>query len=222
MIVTLASTWYSFKRFSKKIRFIKTFNKKIDWWYWSSIFSSQYDKSTDNKIKGHVEKLVKWTHPTKAINSKWEKHKIDLKVLRSDLIRMHNNTDARYKGILCLPIAISKLKKDILGKPIVNFEDHHIFPKTPLNNLKLGLSDGQINNIANRIILDIESNRSIKDIFPFQYKKNKILVSKKDWETYIVPSKVNDMEVKKSSYRSFLKERTDLIIEVITKVIKKP
>lgn len=222
MIVTLASTWYSFKRASKNARFIKTFEKKIDWWYWSSIFSTQYDKSTDNRIRSHVEKLVKWTHPTKGKNSKWEKHKIDLKVLRSDLLKMHNNTDARYKGILCLPIAISKLKKDILGNPFVNSEDHHIFPKTPLDDLKLGLIVEQINNVANRIVIDAKSNRSIKDIFPFEYIKNNIRVNKKDWKSYIVPFKVNDMDVTKRTYGSFLRERTNLIIEEIKKVTKKP
>jgi len=225
MIVTLASTLYFFKRYPGNARFIHTFNKKIAWWYWTSIFSSQYDKSTDNKIKNHVEKLIEWTHPTKAKNKQWrDGHKINLKDLRHDILHMHNNADARYKGILCLPIANSKLKQDILGNEIVNFEDHHVFPKRRLIKMELGLSSEQINNIANKIVLEISSNRTIHDIFPCEYKdqKKKISVRKKNWESYIVPPEINDMKVTRNTFKSFLRKRTDLIIEEIEKVIKKP
>lgn len=220
MIVTLASTIYSFQRCPGYPKYAKTFNNKIDWWYWSSIFSTQYDKSTDNKIALHVNKLVEWTHPTKGIKDKWNSHRIDINYLKQTLKRLYINTDARYKAILCLPL-VSFNHHDILGNPIENLEDHHYFTTENLKNI--GLESDLINNIANRIAIDKSSNASIGKISPHEYKDHNISVSKKQLVRYIIPSIDNNMkELSKDKYKNFLRDRRNLIIEEIKEKIKSP
>jgi hypothetical protein len=217
MIVTLASIMYYFKgQFSPK--FGEAFNKKIDWWYWSSVFSKQYDKSTDNKIATHVKKLLKWTHPTKGEKCQWGDHKINMEDLRRDLGRLHNSTDARYKGILCLQLMSSK--QDILGNTIKDFEDHHYFTKKNLSDL--GLDWPKINNIANRMAIDKSSNASIGKVSPHEYKEHDIFISKTHSERYMIPpvdKKMRKISTKK--YQQFLLARTDLIIGRIKKITAK-
>lgn len=216
MIVTLASIMYFKGQFSPK--FGEAFNKKIDWWYWSSVFSKQYDKSTDNKIATHVKKLLKWTHPTKGEECHWGEHKINMEDLRRDLDRLHISTDARYKGILCLQLMSSK--QDILGNPIKDFEDHHYFTRKNLSDL--GLDWPKINNIANRMAIDKSSNASIGKVSPHEYKENGIHISKAHSERYMIPpvdKKMRKISTKK--YQQFLMERTDLIIDRIKTITKK-
>lgn len=218
MIVTLASTLYSFSRHKKSPRYAAAFNKKIDWWYWSSVFSKQYDKTTDNKIVTHVKKLLKWTHPTKGETCQWGDHKINMRDLRYDLGKMHISADARYKGILCLPLMYSK--QDILGNDIKKFEDHHYFTKKDLSDL--GLDWPKINNIANRMAIDKSSNASIGKISPNKYTENDISISKKQLEKYMIPLIDKKMEeISKKKYQQFLLARTDLIISRIKTITKK-
>ena len=221
MIVTLASTLYSFEKHTSHARYKQTFSKKIDWWYWSSVFSSQYSRGTDNKVALHVKKLIKWTHPTKSENSKWDGHTIDLKKLRAELGRLFINTDARYKGTLCLPLVMSKT--DILNNDIEEFEDHHFFPKKRLEHLDI--NEHQINNVVNRIALDESSNRTINNIFPSEYKtqRKKIPIIPNCWKSYMIPDWVKDIpQNTKRTYLSFLRDRTDLIVEKINNVVKMP
>ena len=218
MIVTLASTLYSFTRHQKSPRYAAAFNKKIDWWYWSSVFSKQYDKSTDNKIATHVKKLLKWTHPTKGEKCQWGDHKINLADLKHDLGRLHISTDARYKGILCMPLMSSK--QDILGNAIEKLDDHHYFTRKDLR--KEDLDWPVINNIANRMAIDKSSNTSIGKISPNKYEEHNIFVSKKQSDRYMIPpidKKIKD--ISKKTYQQFLQERTDLIIGRIKTITKK-
>jgi len=218
MIVALASTIYSFHRHEKWPKFGAAFNKKIDWWYWSSVFSKQYDKSTDNKIASHVKKLLKWTHPTKGEKCQWGDHKINAEDLRYDLGRLHISTDARYKGILCMQLMSSK--QDILGNNIKDFEDHHYFTRKDLRNL--GIDWPKINNIANRMAITKSSNASIGKISPNKYKEHDIYISKKQLKKYMIPPiDKNIKEISKKTYQQFLQARSDLIIGRIKTIIKK-
>lgn len=218
MIVTLGSTIYFFRRHPSWPKFAVAFNKKIDWWYWSSVFAKQYDKSTDNKIASHVKKLIKWTHPTKGEKCQWGDHKINVTDLRHDLGRLHSSTDARYKGILCMPLMSSK--QDILGNTIENFEDHHYFTKKDLREMALDWP--KINNIANRMAIDKSSNASIGKISPNKYKEHNISVSKKQSERYMMSPVDREMKgITKKKYEQFLQARTDLIINRIKMITKK-
>jgi len=218
MIVTLASTLYSFTKHQKSPRYAAAFNNKIDWWYWSSVFSKRYDKSTDNMISSHVNKLLKWTHPTKGEKCQWGDHKIKAEDLRYELSRLHISTDARYKGILCLQLMYSK--QDILGNTIKDFEDHHYFTKKDL--LELGLDWPKINNVANRMAIDKSSNASIGKISPNKYKEHNISVSKKHSDRYMIPPIDKEMKtISKKKYEQFLQARTGLIIGRIKTITKK-
>jgi len=218
MIVTLGSTIYSFRQHKSWPKYAASFNNKIDWWYWSSVFAKQYDKSTDNKIASHVKKLLKWTHPTKGEKCQWGDHKINVADLRHDLGRLHISTDARYKGILCLPLMSSK--QDILGNTIENFEDHHYFTKNDLR--ELGLDWPKINNIANRMAIDKSSNASIGKISPNKYEEHGIYVSKKQSVTYMIPPvDKKTKEIKKKKFEQFLQARMDLVINRIKTVTKR-
>jgi hypothetical protein len=218
MIVTLAGVLYSFERHPRHGRYMKKFRKRIDWWYWSSIFSEQYKKATDNKVATHVRKLVKWTHPTKSENSKWADHRIDRKRLSTIVEWLHIKTDARYRGILCLSLVASKT--DILDNTIDDFEDHHYFTQKDLNALEL--SANQIHNIANKMAIDKKSNRTIGNISPNKYRENKITISKKHIRLFMIPSIDSDMkEITKKYYLSFLRQRRKLIIQRIEEVTKR-
>lgn len=218
MIVTLASIVYSFRKHAKWPKFGAAFNKKIDWWYWSSVFSKQYDKSTDNKISTHIKKLLKWTHPTKGEKCQWGGHKINVEDLRFDLNRLHISTDARYKGILCLQLM--SFKDDILGNSIKNLEDHHYFTRHDLR--RVGFDWPKINNIANRMAIDKSSNASIGKVSPNKYKEHYISISKKQLNRYMVPPIDKKLKViSKKLYQQFLQARAELIIHKIKIVTTK-
>jgi hypothetical protein len=219
MVVTLASAWYSFEKYPKHARETEQFDRKIDWWYWSSVFSSQYNKGTDNKVALHVKTLVKWIRPIKNENVKWGRGQTpDLKDIQAALKRLHINTDARYKGILCLPLVVSRT--DILGNSIEHFEDHHYFTKKDLK--VLDLDEHQINNIANRMAIDEKSNKTIGNISPHKYKENGISIQKKHLTAYMISPPDDKMVITKKKYVSFLRQRTNLIIGKIRMVTKKP
>jgi hypothetical protein len=221
MTVTLAGIIFFFRRYTHHARYTTIFHKKLSWWYWNSIFSSHYDKGTDNKIASDLNKLVDWCKPIKPINVKWGGTKADIKGLKVEIGKLCNSTDARYRAIQCLPLRTQKA--DILGNSLDEIEDHHLFPKKRLSGDDLDIDPNHINNIANRIPVGKSSNRTITKYYPFQYKQQEIKLARRVRVPYMLPEDIfelNEITFNKRKYLKFLKQRAQLIIEELSKLLE--
>ena len=221
MVVTLSCILYYFEKQKYASWKKEFFNSKVKWWYWSSVFSAQYESGTDNKIATHLKKLIEWCNLKNPKQVKWPSNKIDIKELDSDISRLHINSDARYRAILCLPLRNSS--KDILQNNIDNFHDHHIFTKDAFAKKLPDVEQWKINNIANRIALDETTNTSIGNICPFEYGKKGISIARSKKRDFLLPENIFILKkITKKNFRTFLHARRALIIDEIKPLLIKP
>lgn len=134
--------------------------RKLDAWYWSSVFTGRYAGSSDTAIKQDFDQTKEWFSEPSAIPvvvKQAQDHIEDLNLRRVD-------RGALYKAILNI-IALKGAKDFFTGQSIelVRLNDHHIFPR------KSGIRLTDENSILNRTMISDETNRLILNKRPSQY-----------------------------------------------------
>ncbi len=125
--------------------------RKLDAWYWASVFSERYDSAVDTKSSDDIKDVLKWVQGgqppawMKAISAQ----SIDLAV--------DDQRSAIYRGVMCL-VALRGAKDFCSGQkaPLHECDDDHIFPYSKHKDCE------GVNSIANRTLISPESNREIK------------------------------------------------------------
>lgn len=125
--------------------------RKLDNWYWTSVFSERYDSAVDTKSSDDIKDVLKWIQggqpPTwmKTFNAQ----NMDLTV--------EEQRSAVYRGVMCL-IALRGAKDFCNGQKasLHECDDDHIFPHSKYKSFET------VNSIANRTLISPESNREIK------------------------------------------------------------
>lgn len=125
--------------------------RRLDTWYWASVFSERYDSAIDTKSSDDIKDVLKWIQggqpPTwmKAFSAQ----NIDLTV--------DDQRSAIYRGVMCL-VALRGARDFCSGQKAALHEcdDDHIFPHSKYKN------HDAVNSIANRTLISPESNREIK------------------------------------------------------------
>ncbi len=189
--------------------------KKVDVWYWSSVFTGRYAGSSDTAIKQDYDQVRGWLKNGKEIPDvvKEAENRIDEMNLR--------NVDrgALYKAILNL----MTLKHPIdffSGQSIelVRLNDHHIFPK------KSGIKLIHENSILNRTLIQDETNKKIWKKKPSQYlaEMEEKLGSwdkiKTILETHLIDEKCLEAMMS-DNYEEFIKARERVILEEMKRKI---
>jgi hypothetical protein len=183
--------------------------RKLERWYWSSVFSGRYDSATDTKTKVDVEQIIKWIVTEQEPSFIKE---FDPKTLNFDEI----TSGARYKGVLAL--SIKNGCKDLCTKESIEMllkhnpkdvDVHHVFPVRFLERRygKDSVEYKKKDTVLNKILIKNETNRSyIKDDPPSVYIQSIKRFNPdiyKELERHLLP--IDQME--KNDFNEFLEER---------------
>jgi len=192
--------------------------RKLERWYWASVFSERYDSATDTKSKTDINEIIEWIKDDAKVPTA-------IKELDARSINLERITrGAIFTGIL--NIIIKKQAKDFVTRERIDVliksnpksvDVHHLFPARMFTTREAKeLADC----ILNKTLLRSETNREyIKYDSPSVYvnkikkSNNKII---EDLNEHLIPLD----EFMANNFDSFLKKREELIIMEIEKLVE--
>ena len=196
-------------------------NNKIREWFWRCAFSERYSSSTLTRMsedRAIFDKII--SNETVSIN-------YPVKINYEKLLKTTIGGKAALKNaVLCLlakknPVSFKDNTPIILDKDYLSSlnspEKHHIFPKKILDNK----TNKEVNTILNFCFIPSSLNKEITKRKPSEYFKgykkenNKFEEAVKD---HLIPIKENSA-IWADNYDSFLKERAELILKEIEKLV---
>lgn len=132
--------------------------RKLDAWYWASVFSERYDSAVDTKSSDDIKDVLKWIQggqPPSWVKA-FSAPNIDLTV--------DDQRSAIYRGVMCL-VALRGAKDFCNGQKAALHEcdDDHIFPHSRYKDHE------SVNSIANRTLISPESNKIKRAKRPPEY-----------------------------------------------------
>jgi hypothetical protein len=133
--------------------------RKIDSWYWASVFTQRYDQAVDTTSIRDFREITQWL--TNDTCPSWiENFRAD----QIDLIEVKETRSAIYRGVMCL-IVQSGAKDFITGQPasLSDCQDDHIFPKASYRQ------EPHVDSILNRTLISISSNKIKSKKRPSEY-----------------------------------------------------
>jgi hypothetical protein len=190
---------------------------KLHKWYWASIFSNWYERSTDTRAFNDVIEITSWFGDGKEVPSVIN----NLELGEIELRERAQKGGAIYQGVISL-ILLKGANDFFLDDTIElhELDDHHIFPIAYLK--KKGIEGDEVNNILNRTLIASRTNRRINKTAPSVYlsdmteelgSESKV---KQVLKTHFINAKAY-AAMKNDDYDKFLEARE----EEITKEIKK-
>lgn len=133
--------------------------RKLDSWYWASVFTQRYDQAVDSTSYKDFKDLIKWIDngecPSWIENFQAEQINLD---------EADDKKSAIYRGIMCL-IVQTGARDFINGQaaPLLECQDDHIFPKSIFGREK------SVNSILNRTLISASSNQIKGKSRPSEY-----------------------------------------------------
>lgn len=117
--------------------------RKVDRWYWGSVFAQRYDQAVDTTSYRDLREMKEWLEGGNCPS--WLEN---LKVEQMDLESVDDQRSAIYRGVMCL-IVVAGARDFINGQPatLKDCQDDHIFPKSEYKN------ESQVNCILNRTLI---------------------------------------------------------------------
>ena len=194
--------------------------KKLNIWYWSSIFSNAYSGAVDSQLTLDYKEMRDWFSNGKIPKTVENARKI---IDMLNLKTIHSRGSAIYKGIMSI-LALKSSKDINTGRVLENVHDNdrdHLFPKSRF------ASENNINSVLNMTWMSAETNRKIKRFEkPSQYLHN-FLSEKyrndekellKVLETHFINKDVYEYMLK-DNFELFLSEREKLILVEIKQLL---
>jgi len=181
--------------------------KKLDAWYWSSMFTERYAGASDTAIKQDFDQVRTWFADTSKVPEVVKE--ADGRIKEIDL--KNTSKGAIYKAILNL-IALKGALDFYNGQSIelIKLNDHHVFPK------KSGIALTNENSILNRTLIQESTNSEIRKKKPSEYieiMKQKLGSEEKVKDvlkTHLIEEKAFDA-MKNNNYSEFLIARAETI-----------
>jgi len=134
--------------------------KKIDMWYWSSVFSNTYSQAVDSQLTSDYKELCKWFDDDTKIPKTVKTLRKEINVT-VDLKGVQSTSNAMYKGVLSL-LALEGARDFDTGQELENADNNqkdHIFPQSK----KFGFGNlSDINSILNITWMSNNTNEKIK------------------------------------------------------------
>jgi hypothetical protein len=132
--------------------------RKLDKWYWASVFTQRYDSAVDTKAYQDVRDIKYWIEGGDP--PEWL---ANLSVNEID-VDVSQKGSAIYRGLMCL-IVLEGAKDFITGQPanLNECQDDHIFPRAKFRK------EEKINSILNRTLISAQSNKIKSDRKPSEY-----------------------------------------------------
>ncbi len=190
--------------------------RKIDRWYWSSIFSKRYDQAVDSTTYRDVCDVKAWIEGKEC--PRWIENFANQPL---DLKSVEDKKSAIYKGIMNLIVLVGA-KDFINGQPanLKECHDDHIFPKSQFQNEKM------INCILNRTLIskisnEIKSSKKPSEYLPLFLKahdNNKERLKETLLSHFITEEAWKAME--QNDFNAFIEAREKALTEEINRRIK--
>jgi len=133
--------------------------RKIDSWYWGSVFGRRYDQAVESTTHRDVREISEWLEGGPC--PQWiEKFQAD----QVDLLGATEQRSSIYRGAICLVVKMGA-KDFVSGQPPIlsQCQDDHIFPKGIFTHEK------HINSVLNRTLIWKRSNQSKSNKKPSVY-----------------------------------------------------
>ena len=187
--------------------------RKVDAWYWSSLFTEKYAGSSDSTIKQDYDQVTNWLkggsrEPEAVTQAKSQLPQLNLR---------ETDRGALYRGVLNM-VALKGARDFLSGQSIelIRLNDHHLFPK------KCGVKMINENSILNRTLISDGTNLAISKKKPSAYiadMKSRVGDILPVFATHLVDVRtLAALEV--DDYTQFLEIREKLIKEEIESKIK--
>ncbi|MCL6613538.1 MAG: DUF262 domain-containing protein [Firmicutes bacterium] len=154
MIVPLAVLLHKIKQ----IKAGEEAYRKVDRWYWASVFTQRYDSAVDSTSYQDVRDVFNWI--TKDIMPDWL-HNVNAENVD---LNVEEPRSAVYRGIMCL-ITLRGARDFLTGQPAdLNVcQDDHIFSQN------IYLKDYPVDIVLNRTLISKETNNRKRDKTPSQF-----------------------------------------------------
>ena len=181
--------------------------KKIDCWYWVSVFSNRYDKAVETTSANDYATLKKWINDDTKVPDFIRNFNLDETDLDVD-----KQSSAIYRGVINMIVLEGALDFKTGQPPQFNAEkiqDDHIFPKSVYND----------NRIPNRTLISTNAEKSNRK--PSEYFKQILNIHgeevlKKILASHIIPSDALE-DLLNENKENFINKRKKAIIECLKK-----
>lgn len=133
--------------------------RKLDRWYWGSVFTERYDQAVDTTTYRDVRTIREWLEGGSCPS--WLEDFQEKKISFSEVTSQQSSI---YRGMMCLIVCVGA--KDFVsgqGVDLAECEDDHIFPKSAQSK------NPKINSILNRTLISSTSNKKKGDKLPSSY-----------------------------------------------------
>jgi len=133
--------------------------RKIDCWYWGSVFTQRYDQAVDTTTYRDVRAVREWLEggPRLPWLDSFQSNQVELS-------EIEEQRSSIYRGAMCL-IVRAGAKDFINGQAatLTECQDDHIFPRTKYQHETL------VNSILNRTLISSTSNQIKSNKRPSEY-----------------------------------------------------
>lgn len=189
--------------------------RKVDRWYWGSVFAQRYDQAVDTTSYRDVNEVKAWLEGRNC--PAWlENLRVEQQV---DLESVEDQRSAIYRGMICL-IVRAGARDFINGQPasLKECQDDHIFPRSKFK------TEPQVNCILNRTL--ISSNQIKSDKKPSEYLP--LLLEKhgkdperlrKTLQSHLI-SEEAQRAMEKDDFRGFIELRKRAFLSEIAKHVR--
>lgn len=192
--------------------------KKLDIWYWSSVFSNHYSSAVDSKLTSDFKEMKEWFNDGEIANSVINGRR-GLNILYLNEIESQSN--AKYRGVMSI-LAVAGSKDFVTGQTLEDApknEKHHLFPKS-IFKLR------HINSVVNMAWMSKDTNRIIHNSKPSEYIPKFIKEcyhgNEKEFlevlKTHLINEKAYDC-LKNDDFERFINERNKIITQKIAELI---
>lgn len=196
-------------------------------WYWSAVFLERYSGATESLTYRDYTDLTKLFDDDKFIPEIFKEVEENIIRNTSYSLLSVSRSNSVYKGVMCL--LAKEGAKDFIKSDSIEFhelDDHHIFPKKYLEEIKTSngkqkYSKSEINTIINKVLICSTTNQKIHKKDPSLYVKNLIPQNKKIniMNSQLINNKAL-LKLENNEFNEFKKERDKYIVKKIKYLMK--
>jgi hypothetical protein len=223
MLVPMAAVWPQIQALKPLERSVP--RERIQQYFWCTVFSGNFDQGANSQAGADYARLKGWLmDETQVAPEAVANFNVTASSIRSATTRRK----ALYMGLLCLTVT-GKAQDFHTGQTMTGsrvretkIDSHHLFPKAYLAREKIKESSELI---LNRVLIDADTNRIIRDKAPSVYMAEMVDThGQEKLETVLLSHAIPysaDGVLRRDNYSGFLDERLELIVELIESVTKR-
>lgn len=182
--------------------------RKLDRWYWASVFSNRYDNAVDTKSYRDTLDVTKWFD-----NGETPPWLANLTAESVDLFTDEPQS-AMYRGLMCL-VVLTGARDFINGQAanLMSCQDDHIFPKSKFSRYP------HVNSVVNRTLISsnqVKGDKKPSEFIPLLLRnhgndESRLLQTMK---SHLISPEAYEC-LKRDDFEGFVKLRKQTFMEVV-------